>query len=185
MENPIEIRKALGSILPENLTIVSWKEDAKDFATISNAKNIQNRITIIFFFLITLVGIANTMLMAVLERTKEIGMLKALGMTDFSVLQLFLIEAGILGFIGAVLGILFSVPLIYYLIYHGIDYTKMMEQTGINNFGYRIIGIFKAAWNIPTMIGSVFVVLFFSSLTAFFPAMRAVKIKIVEALRFE
>lgn len=171
--------------MPENLVVVGWQEDAKDYIAASNGDNIYNRAFIIFFFIITLVGIANTMLMAVLERTKEIGMLKALGMTDLSVVKLFLTEAGIIGFIGSLIGIIFSIPFIYYLIYHGVDYTSMIEKAGVNNFGYRVLGIFKGTWNFPTMFGSLFVVSFISSLTAFFPAMRAVKIKIVEALRFE
>jgi ABC-type lipoprotein release transport system permease subunit len=106
-------------------------------------------------------------------------------MTDSSVVKLFLTEAGIIGFIGSIIGIIVSIPFIYYLIYHGVDYTDMIEKTGVNNFGYRVLGIFKAAWNFPTMFGSIIVVSFISSLTAFFPSMRAIKIKIVEALRFE
>ena len=184
-ENPKVIKKILGNTLPDELIVVGWQEDAKDYIAASSGDNIYNRLFIVFFFIITLVGIANTMLMAVLERTKEIGMLKALGMTDFSVVKLFLTEAGLLGFIGSIIGIIISIPFIYYLIYHGVDYTDMIEKTGVNNFGYRVLGIFKAAWNFPTMFCSIIVVSFISSLTAFFPSMRAIKIKIVEALRFE
>src|SRR5204863_1563616 len=56
-------------------------------------------------------GIVNTMVMSVLERTREIGLLKALGATDGDVTSLFLAEAGILGLAGGVLGVVLSLGL--------------------------------------------------------------------------
>ena len=55
------------------------------------------------------IGVANTMFMSVLEQTKYIGLLKSLGMRNGGVLRLFLLEAGIIGFIGGALGVLLSI----------------------------------------------------------------------------
>jgi ABC-type lipoprotein release transport system permease subunit len=185
MEKPAAIKKALGKNLPDDLLVVGWQEDAKDYLAASNSDNVFNRMIIVIFFIITLFGIANTMVMSVLERTKEIGMMKALGMTNTAIMKLFLTEAGMIGFIGALLGIVIALPVTYYLVYYGFDLSKMLEETGTATFGYRVLGIYKAAWNYSTMIGSVVVTAICSSATAFFPALRAVKIKIVDALRFE
>ena len=56
--------------------------------------------------LVGAVGIANTMFMSVMERTRQIGLLKALGATDSEVMKLFLMESGLFGFVGGVLGII-------------------------------------------------------------------------------
>ncbi len=58
--------------------------------------------------LVAAFGVANTMTMAILERTKEIGLMKAIGATDSNVLTVFLIEAGLVGFVGGVVGVLLS-----------------------------------------------------------------------------
>lgn len=61
--------------------------------------------------LVAAFGVANTMTMAILERTKEIGLMKAIGATDRDILTVFLIEAALVGLIGGVAGILLSVVL--------------------------------------------------------------------------
>lgn len=58
--------------------------------------------------LVAAFGVANTMTMSILERTKEIGLMKAIGATDQDVLSIFLIEASLVGFIGGLAGVLLS-----------------------------------------------------------------------------
>src|SRR5205085_1775380 len=55
--------------------------------------------------LVASVGIANTMIMAIYERTREIGILKALGSTNGDVLRMFMVEAGLIGFLGGIVGV--------------------------------------------------------------------------------
>jgi len=80
----------------------------------------------LFYFIILLVAcsaIANTMLMVVFERTKEIGMMKAMGLNNTSVVTLLLIEAGMIGAVGSLLGAGAGAALSYWLKYTGIDLT--------------------------------------------------------------
>ena len=56
--------------------------------------------------LVASIGIANTMIMAIYERTREIGVLKALGASEGDVLRLFMVEAGMIGLIGGVFGVI-------------------------------------------------------------------------------
>jgi putative ABC transport system permease protein len=92
-------------------------ESTKDF-TVSSAQSIQQSIsgvlgTLSLFLagiaaislLVGAIGIANTMFMSVMERTKQIGILKALGTTNFEIMQLFMMEAAIVGLIGGLLGV--------------------------------------------------------------------------------
>ena len=78
----------------------------------------------IFYFIILLVAcstIANTMLMVVFERTREIGMMKAMGLNTGSVIGLLTVEAGFIGIVGSLVGSIFGAALSYWLKYQGID----------------------------------------------------------------
>ncbi len=114
------------------------------------------------------IGITNTMFTSVRERTREIGIMKALGAKNNTVLLIFLIEAGIIGFGGGIggtaLGVLFAKTIEKYGQLHPIFYFSASVTPGLIIFG-----------------------LFFSflvgGLAGFFPARRAAKLKPVEALR--
>jgi ABC-type lipoprotein release transport system permease subunit len=86
-----------------------------------------NVVNVIYGFLYTIIilvacsTIANTMLMVVFERTREIGMMKALGLNAQRLIGLFLAEAGIVGALGSMVGVLLGSVLSYWLKYHGID----------------------------------------------------------------
>jgi putative ABC transport system permease protein len=184
-ESPEIITKNLGNVLPANLVVVDWKEDAKDYLAVSNGDNIPDRILILFFLFIAIIGIANTMLMSVLERTKEIGMLRALGMDDSKIVRLFITEAGMIGFIGAFIGVIIGIIINIWMVNYGIDYSGLLEKTNITNFGYRMVGIYKSAWNFSSMFFCLVLGTLVSAIMAYLPSLRAVKISIVEALRFE
>jgi putative ABC transport system permease protein len=86
--------------------------------------NMANLIYGIFYFIILLVAcstIANTMLMVVFERTREIGMMKAMGLNTASVIGLLVVEAGFIGVIGSLAGSIAGSILSYWLKYQGID----------------------------------------------------------------
>jgi putative ABC transport system permease protein len=123
--------------------------------------------------------------MSVLERTREIGMLRALGMANGSIIRLFFIETGLIGFFGALAGLLLFLPLNAWMVGTGIDYSAMMAESGITNLGYRVMGVFKSAWNFPVMFGSVAAATLLSAVTALFPSRRAVRMTITEAMRMD
>lgn len=86
----------------------------------------------LFYLIILLVAcaaIANTMLMVVFERTKEIGMMKALGLNNGSIIGLLISEAGIIALIGSFVGSLIGAGLSYWFRYHGIDFSMMAQST--------------------------------------------------------
>jgi putative ABC transport system permease protein len=86
--------------------------------------NVAHLIFGVFYFIILLVAcsaIANTMLMVVFERTREIGMMKAMGLNTRDVIGLFIIEAAFIGLVGSLVGTIFGTILSYWLKYQGID----------------------------------------------------------------
>jgi ABC-type lipoprotein release transport system permease subunit len=170
--------------LPPELGVFGWKTYSADYLAAAAGDNWSTRIMVIILFLLSFLGIANTMLLAILERTKEIGMMRAQGMTDSQLIFTYMIEAGMVGLIGAlagvILGCLINIPMVKY----GIDYSQMMDALE-GNMGYRVNGAFRSAWNVPVIIGAGIIAALLSSVAAFLPARRALKMPISENLRFE
>ena len=115
------------------------------------------------------IGIANTMLMSIIERTREIGIMKAIGASYRNVLQIFLTEAAVIGLIGGIagdaLGILFSEVLGAILRNYGLNFTTLVTPNLL------LIGI-----GFSVGVGLLF---------GFFPARKAAKMNPIEALRYE
>ncbi len=125
-------------------------------------------------------AIANTMLMVVFERTKEIGMMKAMGLNNFSIIALFTAEAGMIGVMGSFFGAIFGAVLSYWLKYHGIDVAVMSQATSTDMpFGPII-------YPAPTMlivIGSFLFGLLATVVVALLPISRVSKLQPADALR--
>jgi ABC-type antimicrobial peptide transport system permease subunit len=156
----------------------------KDYLGYEAMESGSTKVLSLILFFLAFIGISNTMLLAILERTREIGMMRALGMTNGQIIFTYMAEAGFLGLIGSALGItagcLLNIPMVKY----GLDFSEMMEQMG-GNMGYRIAGNFRGTWRPAVIIGSGAVATALSSLMALFPARRATKMEITQSLRFE
>lgn len=160
---------------------LDYKELASEFVMIASAKSGGSKIILLLIFIIAVIGISNTMLMAVFERVKEIGMMRAMGMKDSSIIWSFFFEASGIGFIGALAGLILGILLTAYMVTWGLDMSGLIK--GMGNIGYRTTGVFKAWWNPDTMISAFFTGIIISGLVSFFPAVRAVKMQITDCLR--
>jgi putative ABC transport system permease protein len=120
-------------------------------------------------------GIVNTLVMAILERRREIGILKALGAADRDVRRLFFVEAGAMGLLGGVLGVAMGWLIGRALTIGTNAYLKRQELPAIDISSIHW-------WMVALAIG----VSFFVSLAAgMYPASRAARLNPVEALRYE
>lgn len=120
-------------------------------------------------------GIVNTMVMSILERTREIGVLKSLGADDSDIRRMFLIESGLIGTIGASVGIVFgwAITRIATVIAH-----SYMEKEGV-----RLFELFSfPSWLVA---GALAFGLLVSLAAGLYPAARASRIDPVEALRHD
>lgn len=114
------------------------------------------------------VGVLNTMLMAVFERTREIGVLRALGWRSRAILRMILVEALLLGLIGGVLGIGIALGLVALL---------QMEPT--------IGSMLQPLWEIDVFGRAIITALLLGLLGGLYPAYRATRLQPIEALRYE
>lgn len=117
------------------------------------------------------IGIMNTMYTSVLERTKEIGIMKAVGARNSDILLLFLVESGLLGLFGGFIGIVI-----------GLGFAKAVEFIISNNLG---VDLLKVAIDPVLITGSLLFAFVIGSLSGMFPARQAARMKPVDALRYE
>lgn len=121
-----------------------WDQLAEDEVSLSKTKSASSRVLMLFMFIIAAVGISNTMLMAVMERKNEVGMLKALGYPSSRIEFLFTAEGVFLGFLGSLVGMIGGVALTYPMVVHGLDFSSMLAGV---NIGYRVSGVMRGAWS--------------------------------------
>jgi putative ABC transport system permease protein len=114
--------------------------------------------------------IMNTMLMSVFERTKEIGVMKATGATNYQVLGIFLGESSVVGFVGGVLGIAL-----------GLLISAIIEKIGQSYMG----SLFETYVGTEILIGALIFSVIIGSASGAYPAWKAAKLDPVEALRYE
>jgi putative ABC transport system permease protein len=117
------------------------------------------------------IGIANTMYTSVLERTKEIGTMKAIGAKNSDILLIFVIESGMLGLIGGVIGIILG---------YGIG--KLVEIIAVQALGTNLLRI-ATPWYL--IVGCLLFAFLIGAFSGFFPARQASKIKPADTLRYE
>jgi ABC-type lipoprotein release transport system permease subunit len=125
-------------------------------------------------------GILNTILMGVLERTREFGVLLALGVRPRAVVRLVYLESMILAIIGLAVGLAIGIPLVLYFVTHPIPLTG--EAAG----ALELWGIEPLlTWKLKPLnpIGSTLTILGVAALAAFYPALKAGRSRPVDALR--
>jgi len=174
-----------GYTMPNELTVHTWEEYMRDYLGYEAIENTMPQVIAGLLLLLSFLGISNTILLAILERTKETGMMRAMGMTDQQLFLVYMLEAGFLGFIGSVLGIILGCIINYPMVKYGIDFSAIADVMGGGGVGFRTTSSFRSMWNVPVIIGSGIIATIISSCMAFFPTQRALKMPITESLRFE
>lgn len=131
-------------------------------------------------FLVAAIGITNTMIMSIYERTKEIGVMKVIGASIKDIQKLFLVESGFIGFIGGALGIIISLLL-------SILFNVLSRSYFMNEFQGTGATLNPKISVIPPWL--IITALVFSSLVGviagYIPARRAMKLSALEAIRTE
>ena len=183
------LRRGLSSIggglsLPDELGVYVWQDYMQDYLDYEAIQIGMPQILAFLLLLLSFLGISNTILLAILERTKEIGMMRAMGMTDKQMVMVYMLEAGFLGLLGSVLGIIAGCLINYPMVKYGIDFTGIGNLMS-DGIGFRTIAVFRSTWNIPVIIISGAAATLLASLVAIFPVHRALKMPITDSLRFE
>jgi ABC-type antimicrobial peptide transport system permease subunit len=126
--------------------------------------------------LVAAIGITNTMVMSIYERTKEIGIMKVIGASLKDIKRLFLFEAGMIGLLGGIIGIALSEILSLIINKLGANFGNYMIGGVETHISIIPIWLIFAAMGFTTIVGLV---------SGFYPAKRAMNLSALEAIRTE
>lgn len=157
-----------------------WQELSPDTDLILSSLDTYALIFMAIILLALSFGIINTMLMAVLERTRELGVLMAVGMNKWRIFGMVVSETIILAFIGAPAGLLLAWLTIHWLSRTGIDISMLMGEV-MRDFGYATVIYPELPWH--NIIQTLELVVLAAVLAAVFPAWKALRLRPVDAIR--
>ncbi len=164
-----------------HLEVMSWKEIQPDMALTSDMAEAMYGIFMALILAALAFGIVNTMLMVVLERTKELGMLTAIGMNKKKVFRMIMTESVFLSLTGGVAGMIVSWIVTVFTARNGINFRSMQEgfeAMGFSAHIYPDIGLdFFLIVTVLIIITGI--------LSSVYPALKALKLNPADALRTE
>ena len=161
--------------------IESWAQSFPDLQQAITAKNGVMQIFSIIIMLIAGIGVLNLLLMAVYERTREIGLLGALGLKPGQIMTLFVLEGAMLGLVGIAVGFVIGLILNGWLGTVGVDYSQF---AGISDYLALINGRVYPTLGIENFLNRALPVLIIAILAALYPAHEAAQHEPAEALHY-
>ena len=163
------------------IDVMDWKKSSPDVAMMGTWMDLMLFIFVGIILLALGFGIVNTMLMVVLERTKELGMLMAIGMNRRKVFKMILLETVLLSLTGGVVGMLLGYISIAYFQSNGLNLAAFSD--GLESFGYSTL--IYPYLSIIGYIEITIMVITTGILASIYPARQATKLNPAEAVRSE
>ncbi len=172
------IREALADTPYE---VRSWEEMAPDLVQLLNLDRAFLRVLLFVFLLVSALATSNTVLMAVLERIREFGVMLALGFGPSDIFRLILLESAIVGFLGALLGLAGGTLLSLYFRVKGLDLQAFAHGLGwMLGEDTVVYFVLRPHFAVEVAVTLLLVVL----VAGLYPAWRARSLKPVDALRY-
>ncbi len=162
--------------------VLSWKELFPSMATM--LESTESLIYMLYFIFYVAIGILilNSMLMAVFERVKELGVMKAIGLEPSKVLALIGLEAALQIAVAVVVGLVASLPGMWFLQTRGIE---MGAMGGMNVAGMAMAQVWYASYSLQGLRAPVVMLVVMASLAVLYPAIKAARISPVVAMRHQ
>ena len=170
-------KKIQQKLLNASLTVEPWQVVESSFYNSMQADKKGGYVSMGIIIFIVSIGVLNTILMGTLERTREFGVLKAIGTRPASIFSLIIIESFMLALISCLLGLLLSLPLCFWLASSGIPMPEPIDMGGI--VFDTLLG--EVSWYVILLPS--FVVITSTLLVSFIPAIRAANILPIKALQ--
>ena len=180
-----DVRESIQSRLANldtDYEVVSFKEYASDFVELMKMRSRIQVLIPLMMILIATLGIVNTMLMAVLERTREIGMLAAMGMRKMEVMLVFVFEGAIIGLFGSLAACAIGGLGGWYLEAKGFSLSFLGDKI-TDMLSFLPMEAFRGDLTVGTLLFTLVLGIVVSILASLYPAYKAVKLDPIQALR--
>ncbi len=172
--------KALADI--KNLEILPWQKTQADLSGLIAVDRLFNYLMQFLVGLVIAAGVMNTMLMSVLERKREFGIMMAVGMNPSQVVRMVMVESFWLGLMGLLLGVLITTPWFLYMSQTGIDFSSMIGED-YNAGGVLVDPVMKFRLYKESGMAIMVGVFGLTILAGIYPAYRAGRIPPVESIK--
>jgi ABC-type lipoprotein release transport system permease subunit len=181
-KSPEDVRKLITPYMPRELRVLTWRDISPSLVTMTTFNDASLILVSVILFIVISLGILNTFLVAVFERTKEFGVMKALGTPSTGVIGTVLWEAFFLGLASSLLGIFVAALAISYHSKFGFDLRPLVGKNlsvGAFQLNLTIYPVIDWVGALKATLFTWFVVV----MATLYPAIRASRLKPAEAIR--
>ena len=175
--------KVKSAVESEQVTAMAWQEMMPQLVQFIIIDDAGSYVFLLLILIMVIFGVLNTVLMSVLERTREFGLLRALGLSRRNLLTLVFCESLLLSLLAIIVGWIVGGGIHLWFSQHGIDFTAMMGEGGNVMMGTFMDPIVytELSWDRVTQLTTIIFVATLAS--GIYPAIKAARITPVEALR--
>ena len=182
-----ETQRRLERLLAEDadeVAVLGWREAMPELDAAIRIDDYGDYVFHVILFVIVGLAIVNTVLMSVLYRTREFGVLRALGLTSGETAGVVFAEGVLLTFLSGILGMLLGFAVTWVFFRNGLDYSALLD----NEFtfsGVVLEPVIVPAFRVVQVLQSLGSILIIGVLASLYPAWRATRIDMAEAMKFE
>ena len=185
VERPVEAGVAAAGIaamsVAEGKLVRSWDRVRPMLKRMLDLNDASVGVMLVIVFLVAALGVLNTMVMAIFERTRELGVIIALGLRPGQVLRLVIYETVLLTIAGGIVGTVAGLAMDGYLMWYGWDLSSMTG--GVSLGGVGVDPVLRAAITAKGLVIPLLAMSIVGFLASFYPARRASKLEPTEAMR--
>ena len=174
---------AASVVPPDGAEVLTWREALPTLVEYIALDRNSNHVFMFIIGLIVTIGVLNTILMSVMERIREFGVMLAVGMSPKRLAGLIVTEGFLLGLVGAALGVLGGVCLSYPMVQGGLDYTEIMGSENMDVSGVTVSMVIYGVYNWPLIGAYAAAAVALTLLSTLYPAIKASRLQPVDAMR--
>ena len=184
--NPFDLTNELASLRESfpDMHVLSWQQMNRKFLGVLEVEKNMQFFLLIFIVLVAAFSIANTLITVVVQKTREIGLLKALGAGDGTVLRIFLCQGFLVGAVGTGFGILLGILIIYYR-NNILRLLRLITGQEVFPKQFYLFSELPATINPYDLIWIAVISISLCTLGGLIPAWRAARLDPAKALRYE
>ena len=178
-----ELSRLQNWVIPEyksGLRAVSWRESLPQLVSLIQLDRYNGILMATFLLIIVGIGLINSLVMSVMERKREIGLLQALGLQSQEVQKMIFAEGLFMAIIGNMIGLSFAFALSLYTSTYGIDFSEMVKEASVA--GVTIDTVVYTAWNPRGTITICLIMTMTTLLASWYPARMAAKVQPAKAM---